>query len=417
MVLLALGKPGAFSFLGVTIGRFGMAEYTISSMHILILVDQNLHTAGGAQASVRLQRKYLQKLGHTVSICSPSPPSSGYLPPEITIPSLVADRENGYRVVLPGRKAAQSVERQLQQLPPVDIVHIQADFGAAVLGVCVARRNKIPCVVTYHTNVEAGVRASIDIVQQHIAKGLVAHYGRHYLGSSFYAMYDSWRYLARLGQYADLRLAPTKHFAKLLQQKGTPAPIVVMSNGVDDDVVSAIKPVVPAAPRIIWAGRMSGEKRPLEFLQAVQQSGITAKVDMYGSGALLAKVRRAVATLGLGHQVQVHGHIAHSELLQQMAEASVLVQSSYGFDTQGMTIIEAATLGLQVVVSDPKLVEGVADRCIATDDQSVAALAAALRQAEQKCAAEVPGAARKKRTTHLQSALTARMVQLYGKLI
>lgn len=387
-------------------------------MHIVILTDQNLHTAGGAQASVRLQRKYLQKLGHKVSICSPWPPNSGWQQPEITMPSLTGDRENGYRVVLPGRRVARAVERQMLALPPVDIIHIQGDFGVAVLGQHLAAKHHIPCALTYHSNLELGIRGAVGPVQQVTVKSLVAYYGWRYLGESFTAMYNSWRYLAALGRHVDARLTPTRHFAKLLQSKGVPGPITVMSNGLDDEQMAHIESRVPKDVTIIWAGRMSGEKRPIEFLQAVQASGIKAKVDMYGSGALLAKVRKFANQPGLRGQVWVHGHIAHGELLQRMATASLLAQSSYGFDTQGMTIFEAASLGLQVVVCDSNLSEGIpAARCTVAAGPEVAQLATALQQAVGICRRRQPGSVRPKLTTHLQSVLTAQVVQVYQGLL
>ena len=96
-----------------------------------------------------------------------------------------------------------------------------------------------------------------------------------------------------------------------------------------------------------------------------------------------------------------------------LAKSSILVQSSVGFETQGMTLFEATTFGVHVVVSDPDLVEGLAEgEYTLARHESVSALAEALSTAVRQCeAASVK--IRKKKTTHLQSRFTSEMVALY----
>ncbi len=40
-------------------------------MHVVMFGDQHLESLGGAQVSMRLQRRFLEKAGHTVTVVAP----------------------------------------------------------------------------------------------------------------------------------------------------------------------------------------------------------------------------------------------------------------------------------------------------------------------------------------------------------
>ena len=44
-------------------------------MHIAFFSDQHPSTLGGLQVSLRLQRDYMERLGHRVTVIAPAPPS------------------------------------------------------------------------------------------------------------------------------------------------------------------------------------------------------------------------------------------------------------------------------------------------------------------------------------------------------
>ena len=41
-------------------------------MHVVMFGDQHVESLGGAQVSMRLQRRFLEKAGHTVTIVAPA---------------------------------------------------------------------------------------------------------------------------------------------------------------------------------------------------------------------------------------------------------------------------------------------------------------------------------------------------------
>ncbi len=389
-------------------------------MHIAFFLDQHIDSPGGAQASARLQRKYLERLGHMVSVCSPQPDGDSWRPAEVILPSRKLQADGVYRAIVPTKRLANAMEQQLSALPSIDIIHLQGDFSSVLLGMWYARRHNIPTVLTYHTNLPAGLAATLSSLQKQLVMAGMGLFAKRFMNVSLataWQLRDPATYQAELGKHVSLRTAPSHHFARLLEQRGVPAPIHVVSNGIDDDLVRAIEPQAPAEPVIVWAGRMSAEKRPLEFLDAVAQSGVRARVDMYGNGTLYEAVKQKVTSLHLEEQVVLHGHVSHEELFAVLAISSILVQSSVGFETQGMTLFEAATFGAHVVVSDPDLVEGLAEgEYTLAHDESVTSLAEALRTAVQKNE-QSGGAVREKRATHLQSRLTQDMVTLYKSVL
>jgi glycosyltransferase involved in cell wall biosynthesis len=112
----------------------------------------------------------------------------------------------------------------------------------------------------------------------------------------------------------------------------------------------------------------------------------------------------------------------YAQTLGRIAVADAVVQTSIGFETQGMTIFEAASLGTPSVVSDPDLAAELGRGFWAvgdgvTPDPSVAALAAALREAASDISAgtaRVPDPAIRERFR--QSSRTAAMAEVYARV-
>lgn len=201
-----------------------------------------------------------------------------------------------------------------------------------------------------------------------------------------------------------------------------------MWNGIDDEVrerVLAAAPAqrMPARPRFIWLGRMSPEKRLLPMLEAFASSGVDADLEIVGGGGELERARRLVAQRGLGDRVTFAGRLPYEETLSRIASADALVQTSIGFETQGMTPFEAATLGTPAIISDPD-VAGEFDGGIwpvpsaSGEPERMAALAAVLRQAAGEISsgtAPVPSA--RVAEEFLQSSRTAAMIAVYERVL
>ncbi|MCH6230373.1 glycosyltransferase [Microbacterium sp. CFH 31415] len=417
-------------------------------MHVVMFGDQHVETLGGAQVSMRLQRRFLELAGHTVTIVAPAvhgprgrsiAADAAYL----DLPSIPITFDREYSMSWPGRRTDRWVDAALAARPPVDVVHIQADFWGAFIGHRYAARHGLPVVHTMHNRVDVGVEATAPFPSTVLA--VLNAWQRRALdvqSSGDADGSDGWAFLRRFAGRSHAVTAPSTHFARRLEDHGvvpggrrgildlhSPGSSVdVVWNGIDDDVLDATLAEAPEgrAPgpaRLVWLGRMSPEKRLLPFLEALAESGVRAEVEVIGGGGQLAAAERVVARTRPAASVVFAGRLPYAETLRRIAGADAVVQTSIGFETQGMTIFEAASLGTPSVVSDPDLAAelgagfwrvGEGTRA----DASTGALAEALRTAvaDIDAGASVP-VDPTIRERFRQSSRTAAMVEIYDRII
>ncbi|MCZ0709905.1 glycosyltransferase [Microbacterium paraoxydans] len=405
-------------------------------MHVVFFADQHLDSLGGAQVSMRLQRTFLERAGHTVTVVAPrmharrddAAPSPG----NVDLPSLPITLDREYAMTWPGRATDRALDRAMAHRPPVDLVHVQADFWGAFIGHRFAARHGIPVVHTMHNRVDVGlaavtplhrpVLAVLNLWRRTALRGIGVPVG----GS------DGWSYLRGLAADAAAVTAPSGHFARRLEQNGVARTVDVVWNGIDDDVraqtlAAAPAERMPGRPRFVWLGRMSPEKRLLPFLRAWVDADIDADLEVIGGGGERAAAERIIAGRA---GVRFAGRLSYAQTLERIAAADALVQTSIGFETQGMTPFEAATLGTPSVVCDPDIAAELQGglwavptpephaRGRALEAQRIEALAATLRQAAADIAhgtapQPVPAVAEAFR----QSSRTAAMIEVYERVL
>ncbi|GAA5036634.1 glycosyltransferase [Microbacterium fluvii] len=409
-------------------------------MHVVMFGDQHVESLGGAQVSMRLQRRFLEKQGHVVTMVAPrmhgARAAAVAEPVEaagayVDLPSVPITLDREYSLTWPGRRTDRTLDALMAARPPVDLVHVQADFWGAYIGHRFAQRHALPVVHTMHNRVDVGIEAVAP------APGLVLRvlnaWERRALGDATGGT-DGWAYLRRLAQRSAAVTAPSAHFARRLEAHGAvPAGggVDVVWNGIDDELLEAALAGTPrdaGRPRLVWVGRMSPEKRLLPFLEAVALAGIDADVEVIGGGGQLRAAQRLVERLQPTASVFFAGRMPYAEVLGALHAADAVVQTSIGFETQGMTPFEAASLGTPAVVSDPDIarelgrgfwaVGGERDAPPEVADPSVPALAAALRTAVADIAAgAVPAVDPTIRERFRQSSRTAAMVEIYARAL
>src|SRR6478609_4065428 len=389
--------------------------------------DQHVESLGGAQVSMRLQRRFLERAGHTVTIVAPAmhgPRGRAVAPDEayVDMPSIPLTLDREYSLTWPGRRTDRWVDAALRRRPPVDVVHVQSDFWGAYIGHRFAARHGIPVVHTMHNRVDVGIEATAPFPA--LVLGALNRWERRALGSHTGGA-DGWAYLRRFAAASAAVTAPSGHFARRLEHHDVaPASgrVDVVWNGIDDDELDAAlaSPRAERAPgpaRFVWLGRMSPEKRLLPFLEALAQSGVRADVEVIGGGAQLAAARRLVEKRRPAASVVFAGRQTYTETLRRIRAADAVVQTSIGFETQGMTVFEAASLGTPAVVSDPDIAAELGSGYWGVADASIPALAAALRRAAadvEAGTAPVPDASIRERFR--QSSRTAAMIEVYDRV-
>ncbi|QPZ37776.1 glycosyltransferase [Paramicrobacterium chengjingii] len=392
-------------------------------MHIMIATDQHPESLGGAQVSIRLQKKFLEKAGHQVTIVAPGMHREHPRDPcYVELPSFPITFDREYALTRPGRRSDRTLDAEMARRGPVDVVHIQGDFWGAVIGLRFARRHGIPVVLTFHNNMEFGLRKTVPFPKL-ATKMLLSLEGRSLGGQMSLLRPDAWRYLNELALRADAVTAPSNHFAALLRTKGVAQEIDVVRTGADDDVIDDVlagldRDAKKPRPSLVWMGRMSHEKRILEFLQAVKRSGVNAEVRLYGQGLLLSKAREFVAKHKLRDRVVFVGKVPYRDALAAIANADALAQTSIGFETQGMTVFEAAALGTTSIVCDPQIAAELPEGVYAEpENDSIDALAATItRVVDSTASGELSRPSPSAAETLRQSAQTARMIEIYERV-
>ncbi len=399
-------------------------------MHILVVTDQHPASLGGAQVAIRTQRASLEGLGHQVSIAAPALHRPDYQVADedresyIELPSRPITKDREYGLSWPTRRTDRVLAAALRDRPPVDIVHVQGDFWGAMIGIRAARGLRAPLMLTMHNNVDQGTRAVTPLaplvfLALRAWRGLAVGRVRGNVASN---ARGAWRYLAELAAEADAVLAPSRHFASQLENRGVAGSVQTVRGGVDDSLMEqarSSKRSERTRPLLVWLGRMSSEKRVLEFIEAVNQSGIDADVRLYGAGLLLKQVNDRIVSYGLEDRVKVVGPVSHEVALAALRDADALVQTSIGFETQGLTPFEAAVLGTPTVFCDPVIADDVA---IAPGwqvaDDSIGALTHTLTKAVQELQAASVGMRvdPEQTTAFLQSEQTRKLVGIYAEV-
>jgi len=125
--------------------------------------------------------------------------------------------------------------------------------------------------------------------------------------------------------------------------------------------LSAQRPRDRARGRLVVAtGRLAYQKNyPVLIRAAAHMPDVT--IDIIGAGSDEADLRALAEQLGVSERVRFLGFRPRPEALTLLAEGDVFVQPSL-FEGHSLALIEAAKLGLPLVVSDaPVQIEGVSD--------------------------------------------------------
>lgn len=395
-------------------------------MHIAIFLDQHPSSLGGAQASVNLQTKFLRRAGHRVTIVAPES-KYGAQPGVLVYRSHKLTRDGEYHFTFNLWSAGRQIASQFAEIDePLDLVHVQGDQWSAALGVELARNLKLPIVQTMHTNIEMGVQKVLGKLGARVLIYMESLLWRFYTKAPQRKITsDGWKYQAQLVSAADIVIAPTEHFAQLCRANGVRDDILVLPTGVDDDFLKEQpelghrKPRQNGAPvEILWCGRMSPEKRPVEFAQALARIDGEFNATLYGDGQLLAEVKAEIAANPRTVQrVKYVGRVSHHEMLAAISQADILAQTSAGFETQGMTVYEAGVLGTPPLLCDSAIATDLPSGSFwLTRDDSVESLVETLQKAVDDVAA---GQAPKidLRDRMLQSKLTEQMLSIYNSVL
>ena len=368
-----------------------------SQLHIAIFTDVFLGIPGGIPSSIRAQKASLEALGHQVTIFCPGTQKDYSNPlnkfgadhdPNIILVPTAKFLVNG----APFSKWTKYVTRFIEQKYPnlaeaFDLFHIHYEATTSMAGLLLAKKYGIKVVQTMHGREDMAIAINvphpfktlaatgINLIHRTTLKSIAKKSPKpDYQNTEIknlaptIARREMWQMMVRQANLADQVITPSAHFAKKLQLFGVTHPISVISNGIADQEIANFTPKIRnyqrSEPlRILWFSRLSKEKRILPFLESLR---IAQKLEpnfrfiftIVGDGNQMSKVQKFCKKHFDEASIKILGTIPHQEILQKYTEDQHLsIINSYQFDTQGLTILEAAACNLPVIYADPDMSE------------------------------------------------------------
>jgi glycosyltransferase involved in cell wall biosynthesis len=400
-----------------------------------MVTDYYLPTLGGIQTSIKAQKDALEALGHQVTVCAPAFDRLPD-PADLALPFIGLSRKLGYPLAGMSRPVLDTLRSHFDRVGNPDLIHCHSDLLAGIMGVRLAQERHLPLVQSMHGREDVFVPSVMP------ASGLVTliweRWHHHYIPHDQVTITPDrdnartgtarrmWRVMVAHANAADQVIVPSDHMRRRLVKYGLIKPASVVSNGIPGATLDQIGQPTPRQPatgeplRVVWCGRVSAEKRPLEFLAGVAQATGRLEVDMFGDGFVMAKARQFVTDHGLADRVRLHGGVPQAEVLAAMKQAHVFVQTSFDCDTQAMTLLEAVSTGLPVIYCDPDLGEPLpAEGRLLTSTPDPADIAAALDQLahDPGRVAQMSQAMVEQRAIAYQDSHTATLLSVYEQAL
>jgi glycosyltransferase involved in cell wall biosynthesis len=226
----------------------------------------------------------------------------------------------------------------------LDIVHAQSPFNLGLLAKHIARKQKVPFVYTYHTDLQSWVKANMweKFITPRLALWWVGHYSNQ----------------------ADAVIAISSKIKAALQKMKVKKPIYVLPNCIDlklfyKDRSKALDfrkkyDISLEAKVLIFVGRLSKEKNLIFLLQTLAEI-LKKKKDVFlllvGSGYQMDALKKVAEDLGVAENVRFTGFIPHDEVASYYNMADIFVMSSLS-EIMPLVVLEAMACGLPIVVLD-----------------------------------------------------------------
>ena len=380
------------------------------TLRIAIFTDVFLGIPGGIPSSIRAQKASLEALGHQVTIFCPGTQQDFENPlsqfganhdPNIILVPTAKFLVNGAPFSKWTKQVVRFIEGKYPNLTEsFDLFHIHYEATTSMAGLILAKKYHIKTVQTMHGREDMAIAINvphpfktiaatgINLIHRTTLKSISKKSprpdyrnpepkkspGPNYQNAEIknlaptIARREMWQMMVRQANLADQVITPSAHFAKKLQLFGVTRPISVISNGIADQEMTNFTPQVRSYQRseplrILWFSRLSKEKRILPFLESLKlaqelEPNFRFIFTIIGNGNQMSKVQKFCKKHFDEASIKILGTIPHQEILQKYTEDQHLsIINSYQFDTQGLTILEAAACNLPVIYADPDMSE------------------------------------------------------------
>lgn len=359
-------------------------------MRIAVFTDLYLEIAGGIPSSISAQKRELEKLGHEVVVFCP-----GFKQPEeknvVILPTSKIVINGAPTTKWPGKVVKFIAKNYPNFGSDFDLIHSHYEAGASIAAVIIAKKYDLPLVQTMHGREDMAIAVNVAHPFKTISGWTLNHIHKAYLKkyagkisikrdnylADMVCKTNMWELMVRQANCAKLVITPSQHFADKLKHYGVSKPITAVSNGVEDKVINvrdfkvrSLNTSSNEPLRIIWTSRLSKEKRILPFLESLKIVNEKKSGSFFftavGDGNELEAAKAYVKANGIDKYCDFKGAVSHDKVMELLENQHLSIINSYGFDTQGLTILEAGAVGLPVLYCDKDMdqvvIEGAAIR-------------------------------------------------------
>jgi len=384
---------------------------------------------GGIISSIKAQKTELEQQGHEVVVFCPGFGSQDKT--VIAVPTHSWLRINGAVIAKRPSAIEKYVLEKFPDFASFDVVHVQYEASCSIAGIRLAKKFNLPLVQTMHGREDIAIATNVAHPLKYLTAVFLNGAHRICLGQMEKVERDiyqaptmtrakMWTLMVNHANLADVVTAPSRHFADKLEHYGVEKPIVVVSNGVANELVMSEIPVRQLNEgdtlKMIWNSRVSKEKRIMPFLRALLKLERPYILYVYGDGNDLRKAQKFARENRM--KVKFYGVAKREKIFQKMKDAHLGVVASYNFDVQPMTLLEAEAVGLPVMICDPALREVVPrGGCLMAESPTVNGLAKTLNEMPAEKIGEMSEVMLKNRCNVMQEKQTEKMLEVYRRVI
>lgn len=311
------------------------------NMKIAFFTDTYLPQLNGVATSVNNFYQELKKINPDINVIAPE--IKNYHDSDENIIRLSSSKvwptiPDSARIPLPDREWLQLLGRDYE------IVHAHGNGLFSFLGLILARRKKIPFILTFHT--------------------LVDHYGHYFFGGKILTPKMINKLLKTFANKCDAIISPSEKMKNKLIELGVKRPVTVIPNFIDFEKFSN-------NPRgflhqklrltddniiLLSVGRLGKEKNfdfLIKMFSCLKNRGQTTHLVIVGEGPENKNLAKQIKQFGLESYVHLTGGFPVETMPAIYADADIFVFASKS-EVHPMVAIEAAASGLPlVVVKDP----------------------------------------------------------------
>ncbi len=313
-------------------------------MRIVMVTPRFLPSTGGVETHVAAVSERLARAGHDVTVLTTD--VSGRLP--------AAERWHGVEI---RRVRAWPPRADYHFAPGVyrivcrgrwDIVHVQSYHTfVAPMAMAAARAAGIPYVLTFHGGGHSSrLRHASRGLQLALLRPLLARAAKLVTTASF-----------EIDLYGERLHLPRERFELIPSGADLPAARV------PKQPVSTDSPLIASVGRL---ERYKGHQHVIAALPRILEHRPGARLWIAGSGPYREELLARARTLGLAERVEVRAIALEDRvgMAEELSRASVVVLASE-FETHPSAALEAAALGIPLVVADTSGLRELADRGVA----------------------------------------------------